>query len=180
MLMGGGAPSMKFPAIGTSIKGTISEKPDVQQVRDFQTGEPQFWPDGKPRQQIVATLATDLRDPQISDDDGSRRVFIKGQMIKAVREAVKKSGAKGLEVGGLLEIVYTGDGERKGNMSPPKLYAATYTPASAATADDVLNGGAGDATPPPQQAPGAPVDFSQMTPEQIQAALKAAQAAQQS
>jgi hypothetical protein len=180
LLMGGGAPSAKFPVVGTTVVGTITEQPEVQQVRDFSTGEPQFWNDGKPKQQIVVTLGTQERDPQINDDDGTRRIFVKGGMVKAVREAVKRSGAKGLEVGGRLEVTYTGDGERKGNLNAPKLYSASYTPAPAATADDVLNGDQGAAAPPPPAQPnGAPTDFSQMTPEQIQALLQAAQAQQQ-
>lgn len=185
-LMAGGAPSAKFPAVGCSVAGTITQQPEVQQVRDFSTGEPQYWPDGKPKQQLVVTLATDERDPQINDDDGTRRLFIKGLMLKAVRDAVRKAGARGLEVGGRLEVTYVGDGERKGNLNPPKLYAAAYTPPAAQTADDVLNNEPADTpapaapTPPtaqPAPAPGMP-DLSQMTPEQIQALLQAAQARQ--
>lgn len=178
LLMGGGAPSAKFPTIGTTVVGTITEKPEVQQVRDFSTGEPQFWSDGKPKQQIVVTLATEERDPQISDDNGDRRVFIKGAMVKAVREAVKRSGSRGLEVGGRLEVTYTGDGERKGNLNPPKLYSAVYTPPAAASVDDVLNSEpSGPPTAPMNPMTGQP-DLSSMTPEQIQALLKAAQAQQ--
>ena len=119
MLMGGGAPSVKFSTIGTTVSGVISEPPEVQQVRDFQSGEPQYWPDGKPRQQIVVTLDT---------DEGDRRVFVKGQMVKAIRDAVKEAGADGLEVGGQLQVTYVGDGERKGNLNPPKVYRASYGP----------------------------------------------------
>lgn len=187
-LMSGGAPAAKFPTIGTTVAGTITQQPEVQQIRDFSTGEPLYWPDGKPKMQLVVTLATDQRDPQTPDDDGRRRLYVKGLMRTAIRDAVRKAGARGLEVGGRLEVTYVADGERKGNLNPPKLYKAAYTPPQAASADDYLNGpddpdggsgsggGAGNGGGAPT-APGQP-DLSAMTPEQIQALLQAAQAQQ--
>lgn len=135
LLMGGGAPSASFLEIGTVHKGRITDL-DTQQQHDFDTGRPKFWDDGKPAMQIVVTLATDERDPNQPDDDGLRRIFIKSAMTAAVREAVKKAGARGLGIGGVLAVKYTGDGEpkRKGGL-PPKQYKATYEPPAAKTVD---------------------------------------------
>ena len=44
-----------------------------------------------------------------------------------IEEAVKKAGAKGLEVGGTLAVKYVKDGEKKNKaFNAPKLYAAKY------------------------------------------------------
>lgn len=132
-LLGGSVPSAKFPVIGTTVAGRITTPPTVEQQRDYTTGEAKFWDDGKPQMQLVVTLATNLRDPQISDDDGTRRLYVKGQLKNAVAQAVRAAGARGLEVGGLLEVTYARDGERKNpRFNAPKEYTATYVPAAAA------------------------------------------------
>jgi hypothetical protein len=136
-LMSGGATSAKFEALGVTVTGTIAREPEVQQQRDITTGEPKFWNDGKPQQQIQIVLAT--QDRNDAEDDGERALYVKGNMLKAVREAVKKSGAKGLAVGGQLTVTYIGDGEVKTRgFNPPKIYGASYAPPATATANNVL------------------------------------------
>lgn len=126
-LMGGGSRSAKFAAVGASVTGTIDRQPEVQQQTDFKDGSLKFWSDGKPMQQLQVILKTTQQDEP--DDDGLRAVYVKGNMQKAVRDAVRASGAKGLEVGGTLTVTYTGDGVAKGGY-PPKLYSASYVPAA--------------------------------------------------
>jgi hypothetical protein len=144
--------------------------------------------------QIVVQLQTEEHDPADPDDDGIRGLYIKSGMLNAVREAVRKAGAKGLEVGGVLTVQYVGDGERKNKaFDPPKLYTATYVPPSAAAANEVLMANPLAGTPyagvpatvnaavSPAVAPAAPpgVDsalWARMAPEQ-QAAVLAAMAA---
>lgn len=142
-----GVPSAKFPTIGTAVKGTI-EHLEVSQQRDFTSGEPKFYDDGKPMNQLVITLATDDRDPEIESDDGTRRLFVKGQMLTAVRGAVKASGAQLLE-GGTLAVKYVGDkaAEKRG-MNPAKQYEAAYKPPTPNQSDvDSLIGGGATGTP---------------------------------
>lgn len=165
-LMGGGVKSAEFPdrAYGTTWTGTICQQPTVQQQTDLKTGELKFWKsDNKPMMQLVVAIQTDVRDPQIPDDDGKRSLYIKAKLQAAVRDAVRASGSKGLEIGGTLSVTYTGDGvqEQKG-FNPPKLYTATYAPPAQAAANGFLNGS--------QQQPQAP---------QQQYAAPQAQAAQQ-
>lgn len=131
LMGGGGAPTAKFPTPNTTVGGRITEPPKVEQQRDIQSGEAKFWSDGNPMMQMVVTVQTDERDPAIEDDDGRRRIFVKGQMKNAVSDAVRQAGAKGLEVGGALHVRYTHDGEQKQRgFSPPKQYAAKYVPAA--------------------------------------------------
>lgn len=150
-LMGGGIPAAKFETIGTTVSGQICAQPEVTQQSDLDTGKPLFWDDGRPRMQLVVTVQTDQRDPEITDDDGKRKFYIRAKLQDAVRAAVRASQAKGLEVGGTLAITYVADGEqKKRGYNPPKLYSATYAPPAAAQANAFLNGGQ------PAPAPQAP------------------------
>lgn len=130
-LMGGGITSAKFPTIGHVVTGRITERPTVEQQKDFTTGDLKFWDDGKPQMQLVVTLATAERDPANPDDDGARRVYVKGQMKTAVAQAVRAAGASGLEVGGVLSVTYSADGVAKNpRFNAPKNFTAAYTPAA--------------------------------------------------
>ncbi len=124
VLMGGGIPSAKFEKPGAKVSGVIAYTPEVQQQRDIKDGKPLTWDDGKPKQQVKVILQTN----SIGDDDnGERAIYLKGGMMKAVREAVKKAGAKGLEIGGKLAVQYTKDGEKtRAGFNAPKIYAALY------------------------------------------------------
>lgn len=160
-LMGGGVASAKFPTIGTTVNGRITERPTVEQQKDFTTGEAKFWDDGSPQMQLVVTLATSERDPANPDDDGARRVYVKGQMKTAVAQAVRSTGARGLEVGGILSVTYSADGVAKNpRFNAPKNFTAHYTPAATVA----LN------TPEPTVTPAPATAIPGLTPEQVAAA----------
>lgn len=178
-LMGGGAKSAKFDTPGTTVTGTIAAEPEMKQQTEFGTGKLLFWDNGDPMMQLVVKLQTTERDPQVEDDDGIRALYIKGgfkkpTLQKAVSDAVRAAGAKGLEVGGTLSVTYTGDGPKEGAGFPPKYYSATYTPP---TANFLATGEAPAATTPSPtstQLPAQPAaaaglvtlpDGSQVTPE---------------
>lgn len=142
LLMGGGK-SFSFDAIGDKVKGTIASFEAGQQT-DMDTDQPAFWPDGKPKMQVIVTLDTDLNED--AGDDGSRRIYLKGSKpdtsLGAVRNAVKAAGASGLEVGATLELAFIGEGEpTKKGWNKPKQYAARYTPPAPvdqAVVDDIF------------------------------------------
>ncbi len=104
---------------------------------------------------VSVDVQTNLRDPNLDDDDGTRRIYIEGQRMKAaVREACAAAGApQGVEVGGELHVMFTGFGTAEAGLNPPKEYQARYTPPGVTAANGVLMGGQ------PQQAPaqGTPV-----------------------
>jgi hypothetical protein len=138
-LMSGGAKSAKFPEVGTVVKGTIVSPPTLSQQTDFTTGALKTWDDNKPMMQLVVTIATDERDPDEPDDDGLRSLYVKGAMQAAVKDAIRKAGAKGLEVGGTIAVKYTGDGVAKQRgMNPPKQFACQYQAPAAKAAEDFL------------------------------------------
>lgn len=180
----GGTPSAKFDSPGVTVAGTITRVGEPMQQRDFTTGNPKFWDDGKPMLQLPVDVRTDLRDPEVTNDDGTRALYIKGELQKAVRTAVRQAGATGLREGGHLSVTYTGNGEaRQRGMNPPKLYSATYTPPAAAGADQFLGGNGNNAAADPAPAtataaqpagnPALEAALSKLSPEQA-AAFRAA------
>jgi hypothetical protein len=176
LMGGGGAPTAKFAAPGASVGGRITEKPTVEQQRDISTGEKKFWSDGNPMMQLVVTVQTNERDPEVEDDDGKRRIFVKGQMKQAVADAVRAVGGRGLEPGGTLTVTYSHDGEvKQRGFNPPKQYRAQYVPAAtvALHTPDPATQPQQYAAPPQQYAPpaAAPIAVPGLTPEQLAAAL---------
>lgn len=140
-LMGGGIAAAKFPEIGTVVKGTIVNTEVVQQT-DYATGEPKVWSDGKPMMQAVFTLQTDERDAEIDGDTGMRKLYVKGAMQQAVRDAVKQAGASKIEVGGIIAVQYVADkASEKRGFNPAKQFKAQYKqPAAGVDAtNDLLN-----------------------------------------
>ena len=123
-LMGAGGRSAKFEKVNDRVWGIIMDSQLRQQI-DLDTGKPATWDDGNPKMQLVVTLLTELHDDD--DDDGLRKVYVKGQMQKAVGDAVRKVGAKGLRDGGKLFVQYTGDAEpTKRGFNGAKQYFAKY------------------------------------------------------
>lgn len=132
----GGAISAKFASVGVTVGGIITRVGEPMQQRDFTTSVPKFWDDGRPMMQLPVDVKTNLRDPEQADDDGTRTLYIRGEMQKAIRDAVRKASAKGLREGGTLTVTYSGDGPvKQRGMNPPKLYTATYLAPTAAQAD---------------------------------------------
>ncbi len=149
-LFGGGGKAAKFEQVGDLVEGTIVSA-EIKQQTDMETGEALTWSDGRPRNQLVVTLQTALRDGG-DDDDGVRRIYAKGgnyevasgvgsSMKDAIADAVKKSGAKSLDEGGTLKVAYTGEGKKTNRgFSAPKLFRASYkAPVSSVDADDLFD-----------------------------------------
>jgi hypothetical protein len=144
-----GGKSFKFEELNDVIEGVI-ESLEVKAQTNMETGEALTWPDGKPRQQLVVTLQSDLREDD--DDDGVRTIYAKGgnyqpatgsgkAMRDAIVDALKQSKAGKLEVGGKLKVGYTGIGKKtKAAYSAPKLYTAKYSkPEKPAITEDALD-----------------------------------------
>lgn len=132
-LLAGGTPSAKFPEVGTTHTGTVIEAEPVQ-ARDFDSGELKTWDDGKPMMQIRVTIQTAERDPEITDDDGVRGVYIKawGDQLKALKKAIREAGDDDVRPGGTFTATYVGDGEKPKRGYAPKLYAYSYSKPSGA------------------------------------------------
>lgn len=139
-LMQSGVKSFKFDQPNTTAKGPIFSL-DMQQQRDIKDNSLKFWNDGNPMMQLRVVLQTELRDDD--NDDGQRAIYVKGEMQKAVRDAIRNAGASQIEVDGVLAVQYIGDGERTNPaFNPPKLFRAQYQPPvaspTAVAVDDLI------------------------------------------
>lgn len=128
-LMGSGAKSASYKLLGAVHEGTITKEPTMVQERDIKTKELKFWKSGDPKWQMVVTIQTNERDPQVPDDDGLRSIYASGKKKQAIADAVRAAGAKGLSVGGYLRVQYVADAPlEQGQLQATKLYQAQYAP----------------------------------------------------
>jgi hypothetical protein len=126
-LMRGGNPSVKFPVLGSTVIGAVTKPIKVMDVTDPATGEVKRWSNGDPKKQVVIELQTELRESE--DDDGSRTLWAKGQMVPAIRDAVQRAGAKGIMPGSILQVTWSDEkpSSQRG-LQAQKIYAARYWP----------------------------------------------------
>jgi hypothetical protein len=127
-----GAPALKFTEVGTTHKGRIVAK-EARQQTDYTTGDAKFWPNGDPMLEVVITL-------DVGGEEG--RLFARGQMLNAVRQAIREAGATTLEPGGTLAVQFTHEEPNKNpRFNPIKMFRAQYQPpakVAVAAADDLL------------------------------------------
>jgi len=118
-------PALKFATIGDTHKGVVTEVTKLQDKDP--AGNLKTYDNGDPRWVFVFTLDTAT---------GAANLWVRGQMIKAIREAAEKAGVQTL-VGSTLSVRYTGDGEKKSAaFNAPKQYQAKVeAPVKDASAD---------------------------------------------
>ena len=124
---------------GDTVTGVI-EKIETTQVNDFQTKQPAYWNDGRPKEQIHVIIQTQLRDPSVDDDDGRRSLWIKGWgiQLKAFREACRQAGVKIPKPGDTITERFVGLGPRGDAPQPPKVFEFHIEPAS--SVNSLVNG----------------------------------------
>jgi hypothetical protein len=141
LLAGSSVPSLSFKdtTVGEGYEGTITGLRTVQ-VRNYEDPTKlEFWDDGKPKLQIEVTLATEYADTSDPDDDGSRRVFLFGQKLRAAQEEMRKKGIKKLEVGSTFKITLVGTKPSTNKRyNDVKLYGIEIIPATSDAAVDAL------------------------------------------
>lgn len=152
--LSGGGRFVKWDELGVGavVEGTIAEI-DVRQARVFGSTDPDFWPDGKPKMQVVISLQTDKKDSD--EDDGLRAIPINlwsGQK-KALADACKDAGVAEPQVGQTFKIRWASG---VGKAGDPRVFQMKLGPKPAATtglADALGSGpepgkGFPDETPP--------------------------------
>ncbi len=124
---------------GDTVTGVI-EKIETTQVNDFQTKQPAFWNDGRPKEQIHVIIQTQLRDPSVEDDDGRRSLWVKGWgiQLKAFRDACRQAGVKIPKPGDTITERFVGLGQRGDAPQPPKVFEFHIEPAS--SVNSLVNG----------------------------------------
>lgn len=117
--------------VGTRRGGKIVERPELRQQTDYDDGHPLTWDDGSPRNHLVVTVQGDLRDPSNPDDDGRRRFYVKGNLQRVTRDALRSAGVGGLEVGGQLFVTRIGrDTPKSPKRDGAWLHSVDYVPAA--------------------------------------------------
>lgn len=147
-LMQGGGTSAQFPKIGHSYTGTIISIGERRKQTDPKDNSVKTFADGSPRYQVPITLATDARGKfdedgnpeEVPDDDGTRVLWVRADMQRAIRDAVLKARKdhglspqqlSGPEVGGLLTVTRGKNFPKKqAGMKAQYSYTAEYVPAS--------------------------------------------------
>jgi hypothetical protein len=151
------APAAQFDRIGKRVGGrVIADSVEVQQ-RDYDTDALMFWDDGQPRMQLVVEVEAGEPHPDIDGHDGNRTFYIKGQMLAAVKAAIRKSGTKpkAIPAGAYLYVTWESEekstAKGKRGAQPKKIYVAEYTaPMKPAAGRSTLDDGPGglDDEPP--------------------------------
>lgn len=148
-LMGSGGRSAKFEQHKDEVDGFIVST-ELRQQTKYGTNEPMTWDDGNPRMQMVVTLKI-TGDAADEDDDLLRKVYVRGQMQEAVKNAVVKVGETTLDVGGRLFVRYISDAEpSRPGLNGAKQFFAKYEPPdrSVAVPDDGPSGPPADYVDP--------------------------------
>jgi uncharacterized protein with beta-barrel porin domain len=157
LLNGKSVPSISFKdaKVGDAYTGTITAL-ETAQVRNYESGDPEFWEDGNPKLQIVVTLATTYGDG--AEDDGERKVYLFGQKLQAAKAALKEAGLTKLEIGSTFTITYSGTKPSSNKKyNDVKLYTIAIVKGTSNPAVDTL------------LAAGAkPVDGDKLSAEQIE------------
>ena len=119
---GESVPSLSFKdlPVGTTYTGIVLEEPQVVQARDYETGQPAFWPDGNQKKTIVIRL-------EVDGEERSLWAPIPSAMKTAIAEA---KGTNLIEKGGILAVRFDSEVPNAKNprLNPQKIYKARYTP----------------------------------------------------
>lgn len=158
--LAGGSRYVKWDDLdkGASVTGTIV-KTDLRQARKYQSTDLDFWDDGKPKMQVVITLATTLRDPSDPEDDGERNVSVNlwsGQK-RALVEACKKASVAEPQVGQTFTATWVSGVGKSGD---PRIFSYSISGAATGGLGDALgtvDTTTGEITPPPAAPPVAAV-----------------------
>lgn len=162
-----GPASVPLTNIGDSVQGLIYKMERLEERDDEGAVKMNEW--GKPKPLFVAHVLTTLRDPNNPDDDGARRIWMKGNALWALREFLKANGLKSPKIGGMIKLELIGfKPADKPMRKPMKLHGAAYrdgTPdeeqrayafaakkndeAGQRASDDFFTGGTSTAAPQP-------------------------------
>jgi hypothetical protein len=138
--------SFKDMPVGTTYTGVVTTGPKLVQSRDFNTGEPAFWPVNRPGEEPKPKMAVVIN----LDIDGEPRSLWAQKpsaLFAALADAQKTSGAKITE-GSTLSVRFTGEEAHtdpdkiRRKLPPKKLYAAKLEPAPPAAPADPFSGDA--------------------------------------
>jgi len=124
---GASLPAVSFREVGDRVTGVITNTRKLDD-RDMD-GEIRTWPNGDPKHVWVFDIET---------DDGAMALWVRGNMVAAIRDAAAKGSVKTL-AGARITVEHHALGEPpKKGLNAPKLYRAKIEPGTAADSDGWL------------------------------------------
>lgn len=130
-----GGKGISFPNPGDSVTGKITAIHKPEQQTDPASQALAFDKNGKPKMQVRIDLSTEMRDPNIEHDDGSRTLYVRGWMKGSVGDALRKAGEKEPKIDGKLTVTFTHqEAPSAPGLSGVKKFDATYEPPPSAAA----------------------------------------------
>jgi hypothetical protein len=120
-------PAVKLAEVGDIITGVVRE---ISKLEDKEiNGEIRRWPNGDPKHVYVFNM-------DINGEEQS--LWVRGQMVTAIREAAAAAGVKNL-VGCKLTVKHTALGEiKQKGYNAPKLYKAKVEQLANVDVDDLI------------------------------------------
>jgi hypothetical protein len=147
--LSGGLVAAKFPSVGYVVEGSVTGAV-MKQQSEYEGGTPKVWSDGSPAMQMVVDMecaptgetweTTRYIRKALPDDNGMRALYVKGNLQKALTQALRDANAK-FEIGGRLRVERVADGPQKDKQRLPAYeFKCTWTAPSqnAVAADDFL------------------------------------------
>lgn len=127
-----GGPVVKFNQIGDTCKLRLTGLEERPQT-DFTSGQPITWADGTPKTQFVFT-GEDIMEGSATYGE-TVRLFAKGFMLGAIKEALQAANAKPAPDGILAVVFDREEPASKPGLNPAKKYRAQYKPPAPAAFD---------------------------------------------
>lgn len=134
LFTGGGGPKSVAPKQpGDFVQGLIYKYKKTEERDD--DGNVVCWPGSTdPKPQIILWLKTDLRDPEITNDTGARRLWMKGNALWVLKNYLKDNQLGAPKVGGKIRLEVVNlkpNSDRK--KQPMKEHAVKYAPPTPAS-----------------------------------------------
>lgn len=155
----GGGPSIswKDKPVGTWYAGIVARdvtNGDIQQQTNFQTKQPEFYRDGRPKFTMKVPLTIDpAQHPEFPEGEAS--FYVRGQARDELSRAMSEAGASGAPKAGDYIVVVLVQRKPSGQgMNPSNVVQITYTPAAGASSP-------APATPQPEVQQPAPQPVAQ-------------------
>lgn len=164
----GGGPSIswKDKPLGTTYAGFVARdvtRADIQQQVNFQTKQPEFYRDGRPKFVMKVPLKVQA---SAEFPEGEAVYYVRGQARDELVRAMAEAGVEGAPQGGATIVVTLVQRKPSGQgMNPSNVVQIQYTPPGGAQAPAMPQASAPQQAPQPVQQHAAPQVPQQFVPQ---------------